>query len=241
MSPRTWPLVVALAVFVSGFAQAAAVRVPVDVGVGPAAYYFFGPVADDRWPWPHFGLKLNVEAVIDQDFIRANRRLVPPKYAKQAAKITELRISPSIFIPDALIISPPTPMTGGTQAYGATWRPLSLTVPLLGHKPAGSRKKTGGSLDLEAGLLLTYAYLAGERQPDTHFIRPGLDLCLELEVAATESFLVSLGWASQVYVPQRVGAFDLGPLDETLFQNSIFHVGQAFLQLHFRFPYQVKL
>ena len=50
------------------------------------------------------------------------------------------------------------------------------------------------------------------------------------------TFLVSLGWASQLYVPQRLGSFGFGPLDQ-----SVFHVGQAFLKLHLRFPYRLQL
>ncbi|MFZ5470935.1 MAG: hypothetical protein ACOZIN_16025 [Myxococcota bacterium] len=224
-----------LALLLPVAALAARVRVPVDVGVGPAAYYFFGPVADERWPVPHFGLKLNVEAVIDQNVIRENRRAIPPKYLKQAEKITELRVSPSLFIPDALILSPQTPYTGGTGIYGITWRPLALTVPLFGRKPAGSWKKSRGALDFEAGLLLTYAFLHSETLPTTHFLRPGIDLTLELELAASDSFLVSMGWASQLYVPQQLGSFDVGQ-----WNTGIFHVGQAFLQLHVRFPYETS-
>ena len=52
---------------------------------------------------------------------------------------------------------------------------------------------------------------------------------------AAKKFGVSFGWASAFYVPQQLGTLGLGPLDD-----SVWHVGQAFLKLHFRFPYQVR-
>src|SRR5687768_9553159 len=109
---------------------AAKTEIPVDVGIGPAAYYFFGPVNDPRWPIPHFGLKLNVYAVLDEEFLDRNRGRIPKAYKKAAESLTEVRITPSIFIPDALIISPKSSRFDGTGIYGITWRPLSLGVPL---------------------------------------------------------------------------------------------------------------
>ncbi len=217
-------------------AHAATEKVPIDLGLGPAAYHFFGAIGDDQPV--HFGLKISLEAVIDQKMIRRNQRKVPANYRKMARGMDEVRYSPSVFIPDALIISPKYKDTG---IYGITWRPLGLGLPLLTGKVR---------LSLGAGLLLTYAFIhtdldddlpPGAPAPsvrDTHFLRPGLDLGAELEIALTQSFLISLGWSSGLYVPQTLGSFgmDLTKLDE-----SLWHVGQAFLQLHFRFPYAVKL
>jgi hypothetical protein len=207
--------------------RAGRIRVPVDIGVGPAAYYFFGPIVGNRGAVPHFGLKLNVYAVIDQSVIAANRASIPPQYQSMADRVSEVRISPSFFIPDSFIISPKLSAFDSTGIYGVTWRPLALGVPLIG----GGKKKGAVRLGLSAGLLLTYAFIYSDLFPTTHFIRPGLDAMLELEVALSKSFLFSLGWASQIYVPQQLGQFGIGPLDQ-----SIFHVGQAFLKLHFRFP-----
>jgi hypothetical protein len=215
-------LLVLLAVVVSGAAQAAKVTVPVDVGIGPAAYLITGPVFDDQPV--HFGLKISVQAVIDRDWIRMNPRAIPKKYKKQASQITELRISPSIFIPDALIISPKLRNTG---LYGITWRPLGLNLPLL---------KGPVSLRLGAGLLATYAFLHSDVLPTTHFVRPGLDLMAEVELALSRSFLISFGWSSGFYVPQTLGTLGMGALDQ-----SMWHLGQGFLKLHFRFPYTANL
>lgn len=211
------------------------IEVPVDVGVGPSAYYFFGPVNDPRWPIPHFGLKLDVQAVIDRELIARNASRIPAGMRRAARSVDEVRISPSLLIPDALILSPKVPSFGDTAIYGITWRPISAGLPLLGRPARGASSRATSRVTLGAGLLLTYAFVQSDSLPTTHFVRPGVDLMLEVELAASESFLVSFGWASQLYVPQRLGSFGIGPLSE-----SIFHVGQAFLQLHFRFPYRYR-
>ncbi|MGQ0506859.1 MAG: hypothetical protein ACT4TC_16225 [Myxococcaceae bacterium] len=218
--------VLLLLTLMAGTAQAAAVTVPADVGIGPAGYFVFGPVMQERGWLPHWGLKLNVQAVIDRETIQKNRNRIPAKYQKAAASMDEIRFSPSIFIPDALIISP---KVRGNGMYGVTWRPLSFGVPLA----SGSGR---GRLDLSAGLLLTYLFFHSDTLPTTHFIRPGIDLKLEAEVVVTKNFLISLGWAHQFYVPQKLGAFGFGPLNQ-----SIFHVGQPFVKFHFRFPYTANL
>jgi hypothetical protein len=198
------------------------VEVPVDVGIGPAAYLISGPVFADQPV--HFGLKINVEAVIDKEWIRRNERAIPSRFRGMARNVNEVRISPSIFIPDALFISPKLRNTG---IFGITWRPLSVGQP-FGSGPV--------KLRLGAGLLATYFFLYSDVLPTTHFLRPGVDLMAELELGLSKSFLVSLGWASGFYIPQGLGSFGIGPIS-----SSIWHVGQAFLQLHFRFPVAMEL
>ena len=216
------------------------VEVPIDVGVGPAALLFSGLVgANDRVLW---GLKLNVHTIVDQALIRAHQDRIPPKYRRLAARVTEARISPSIFIPDTLLLSPPLPDIG---MLGATWRPVSLSIPLF-RRPM--------RLDISPGLILTYAYLwvvprkLANCEPgdpgctalpvsSMHFLRPGLDLKAELEIPMTDTLLLSIGWTSQVHVPQVIGGSftAVRPLDD-----AIWHVGQAFLKLHVRFPYRLR-
>lgn len=198
---------------------------PVDVGVGPVALLLFGPVADDQTP--HYGLKVSVQAIVDQALIRRYRSKIPNKFRGWASRVEEARISPSIFIPDTLILSPKLERTG---IYGATWRPLGLTLPLI-RRPF--------RFDLSPGLILTYAFLhsdAPELASRMHFFRPGLDAKAELEVPLSDSFLVSLGWTSQLHVPQVIGGgfFEVKPAE-----RSIWHVGQAFLKLHLRVPYRL--
>ena len=199
------------------------VTVPVDVGVGPAAFLFFGPVFDDQ---PiHTGLKLSVDAVLDKEWLRKNQRVIPNRYRKQSRKLEEIRISPSIFIPDSFIISPKYRDTG---MNGVTFKPLALGLP-LSSSPV--------RFTVGAGLVLTYAYMFSDTLPDTHFLRPGLDVGADLEFQLSKSFLISVGWESTLYVPQELGG--LGLPDSV--GDGIFHVGQAYLQLHFRFPYTTRL
>ncbi|MCP3104652.1 hypothetical protein LZ198_37890 [Myxococcus sp. K15C18031901] len=221
MNPRSF--VLSCALLLPQVALAQRVEVPVDVGVGPAAFLFFGPIFEDQPV--HTGLKLSVEAVLDKDWLRKNQRAIPTRYRKYARSLNEVRISPSLLIPDALIVSPKLRDTG---MYGATWKPLALTLP-LSSGPA--------RLAVGTGLLLTYAYMHSSTLPSTHFLRPGAELGVELELALSQSFLVSLGWESALYIPQELGG--LGLPDRL--RDGIFHVGQAYLQLHVRFPYTTRL
>jgi hypothetical protein len=94
-------------------------------------------------------------------------------------------------------------------------------------------------LDVSAGLLLSYAYITSTTLPSpTHFLRPGLELKAELEFPIQQDFRISIGWASSLYPPQEVGGdvFKMGDPDV-----SIWHIGQAFVLLHFRFPYETEI
>ena len=215
-------------------AQAEPITVPADVGVGPAAYILSGPVADDQPV--HAGLKISIQAIIDQATLRAHQDRIPPNLRSQALQMSEVRYSPSVFIPDALIISPKIRNTG---IYGVTWRPISIGLPLIDADPVRLR--------LAAGLLLTYAYLYSDLPalPATHFIRPGLDIGAELEVALTDSFLISGGWSSGFYIPQGLGTLGMGPYGESHdwagLRQTLWHFGQGFVKLHIRFPYTANL
>lgn len=200
------------------------VSVPGDVGIGPAAYFFFGKLADDQVP--HAGLKVSLGAVLDQQWLRDHQDVIPGQYRRYLNGVDEVSITPSILIPDSLIISPKILHTG---IYGATWKPLALGLPL-----------TTGTVRvrLNAGLDITYAYIYSDRAdiPTTHFIRPGAEVGLEVRFSVTRSFLFDLGWESQFYVPQELGGFGIGTAD-----SWVCHVGQAYLRLHFRFPFQTTL
>lgn len=201
------------------------VAVPIDIGVGPAAHFVNGGVFGEQ---PVLGgLAISGEAVLDNKTIRRFKSRIPAQYRKQAFAMREVRISHPL-IPRTLYLSPK--VAGATVGmYGVQFRPLGLGIPLI---------DSGVKLSLGAGLCLTYFYLHGPDLPgNTHFIRPGVDPKLTLEIPFSDRVLMSVGWASQLYVPQRVGGnvFQVGPLDE-----SIWHVGQAFLKLHVRIPVMVQ-
>jgi hypothetical protein len=206
-------------------ALAGRVTVPVDVGIGPAANWITGPIADDQWP--HYGIKLSVLAILDQQLLRRERNRIPPAYREMITRMHEIRFSPSILIPDSLIISPKLPKTN-TAIYGITWKPASVGLP-FGEGPV--------KLSLDAGVVLTSFYEYSTVLPSTFFLRPGLDIQADLEVMATPTFGFSIGWDSSFYIPERVGHFwEIGPLNQ-----DIWHVGQAYFKFHFRFPYEANL
>jgi hypothetical protein len=232
MRALTTVVALGLALLAPGAARAAEVTVPADVGVGPAFYVITGEVARDQPV--HFGLKLSVQAIIDQATIRQHQDRIPLRYRRQALRLKEVRYSPSFLIPDSLIISPQVQHTG---IYGITWRPISLGLPLV---------DTGGTcLRLAAGLLLTYAYIHSDLAtiPETHFLRPGVDVGADLEIMFTPSFGVSLGWASGFYLPQVLGGFGLAAEGKSVSvgPDTLWHFGQAYLKLHVRFPYTATM
>lgn len=203
-----------------------AVEVPVDIGVGPAGHWITGPVAREE---PVLGgLAISIEAVLDKKLIRKFKRRIPQEYRQAVLKMDEIRISHPL-IPDTLWIHP-AGITGNTGMYGIGWRPISVGLPLV---------KEPFRADLSVGPRLTYAFLHSQTLASpTHFLRPGIDGMFEIEVPFSDTFLVSFGWDSQVYLPQEVGGsvLELGALDQ-----SIWHIGQGFLKFHVRVPYKVKL
>ncbi|RAL21751.1 hypothetical protein DL240_12940 [Lujinxingia litoralis] len=110
--------------------------------------------------------------------------------------------------------------------YGATWSLLGAGLAL---SPSPFRVSLGGSV------IATAFYMHSDTLGSpTVFVRPGLDLNLDVEVQITRDFGLSFGWSSMIHIPQAVG----GPVwalagDE----GSIWHIGQFYVQGNVRFPY----
>lgn len=202
---------------------ARAVEVPVDFGIGPSAFFLHGPVVRDQLL--HTGLKLDLEAVLDRAWLKKNQRVIPQRYRSLSTKVAEVRYAPTVFIPDALLLSP---KLFGTGIYGLVFRPLSAGIPF------GSEQ---ARFTLSAGLVVTTFFLHSDRLPTTLFLRPGIDVTAALELRPTPKLGVVIGWQSALHVPQRLGHF----LDVTPFNETVWHIGQAFLQLRFRTSYDAKL
>jgi len=211
-------------------ALATKVTVPINIGVGPALYQLSGPIRQDQTL--HYGLAFSGFAVVDNETIRKFRKRIPRKYRSTILKIDEMRIS-HFLIPDSFFISPKTVNTG---IYGIGWQPLKLGLT-LSKKPR---------LWIGIGVRITYFYLHSDgfegvqdgQAFSMHFLRPGLDAASDFEIPFSDSFLMSVGWVSQFHLPQPVGGGigDWGSTDE-----SIWHIGQAYLKLHFRFPYTANI
>ena len=205
--------------------HAAKITVPVDIGVGPAAHIVTGPI--HAAGGVQTGLKMSVQAIIDKKTIKKHRKKIPRQYRSAAKGVSEVRFSPSALIPDTLFLSPKG--TSTTSMWGISWSPVSVGVPLL---DAGIKARAG------VGLQFSYAYIDAEGLGTTHFLRPGLAPGASVELPFSKTFLMSMGWNSQLYIPQEVGGniTEMGALEE-----SIWHIGQAFVKLHYRFPYTVRM
>ncbi len=203
--------------------------VPVEVAVGPLALQGPGPLF--RGVTLHPGLEFGLAAILDQAFIRRNIKRVPKNMRAAAANMKEARIRPSIFIPSSLWLSP---NLEGVGLLGVTWRPIGLALPLV---DAGVRVR------LEAGAVLTYAFVWSDlpNLPNTHFLRPGIDLVLRTEVPMTDSVAVHVGLAGSVYIPQRPGRSLLYIGGAEDLDDSIWAFGRAFLQVAWRFPYRTRI
>ncbi len=237
-------LVLGAVLALSSTASAGKVRVPADFGIGPEAFWFYGPLLENRGAVPHFALAFNLYAIIDRDWINENRDRIPANYRGQADKITELKIGPSIFIPSTIYVSPSIDALNGVGLFGATWKPLGLTLVTTGQKSERSWNQSRGRFNLDASLLLTamyiYSNIAGTELagiPKTFFLRPGVELQTTLLLNVTRTVLISVGGGAQAYIPQRLGAFfDVLPIERTVWLSFF-----AFLKFHVRFPYEVAL
>ncbi len=216
----------------------AGVTVPLEISVGPAGYWFTGALLDNRGAVPHFGLQLDIAAIIDKELIDQNFDRIPPKYRSLAKGVTEARIGPSIFIPSALIISPRIDALGGVGMYGVSWTPLGLTLLSTGQSSSREWNQTRGRFFLNASLLLTYLFIHSDlpQVPTTHFLRPGVQLEATILLNVTKTFLISLNGGAQAYLPQHLGDFGFGPFNE-----SVVFAFFASLKFHQRVPYDIAL
>lgn len=200
------------------------VTVPFNVGVAPTALFITGPVQDDKLF--HTAMTIDLFAVIDQELIRKFANRIPREYRAAAMRQEEVRYKPAALglVPASIIVSPKIDGYSETGMYGLNFKPIGV----------GTSFGSGVRLGIQAGLDLTYMFIHSDTLPSpTHFLRPGADLRVDLEFKITKSFLMSLGWKSALYPPQEVGGsiLEWGELDQ-----SIWHIGQAYLMFHQRVP-----
>ncbi len=215
------------------------VTVPIDVGVGPVVMFPNPPALQDQAVFT--GLELSLAAVIDKALINAHRDQIPAGLRGAARGLSEVRYRPWFvaLVPERLIISPQVLDLGArTGMYGAVWRPLGLGVTLLDTRAANI--SLNGAVDV-AYIFIHSASLGGgslSQNSITHFLRPGINAALILEVPVTRSFVISAGWSSDLFIPQPFGR---PPWEITPVEDSLWHLGGPFLQLHIRIPYEVNL
>lgn len=214
------------------------VTVPVELSVGPAFFAFSNPYSGGevlggpltQGQMFHYGLRIDIAAIITHEFVQKNPRLVPRKYKSMFKPGSEVRFTPGILalIPRDIIISPKFNDTG---IYGANWELMAIGIDLLSASRA--------NLNLGAGLLATYVYIDSDL-PDTstHFLRPGISLGLSAGAMLSDSFGLRIGWNSNFYIPQAIGG---GVLEMGKGDQSLWHIGEAYLQLRFRFPFTTTI
>lgn len=179
-------------------------EIPVNIGAGPAAFYVPEHL-DEEDPKPFYGLRLHIKAIVNRELIQKNKGKVPDQYRKAVEKVDEARVG-YLLIPESIMLGT-RKEPHGPEFYGATWSPLSVGLPV---------RMGPARLSLDAGLVLTYAYVnlgdyklvdqtddelkslhRGDevryRRQVTHFFRPGGELGLDLEIAFSESVLTSFG------------------------------------------------
>ncbi|MEZ4742585.1 MAG: hypothetical protein R3B45_09080 [Bdellovibrionota bacterium] len=230
----------------------AVTEVPINLGIGPSKFYVPEKLGRDDTK-PFSGFRLHIKAVVNKALLEKNKRKIPEKFRKSLQKVEEVRVG-FILIPESIMLGWRT-VPGGPEIWGATWKPLSLGLPLrIG--PA--------RLSLSLGLVGTYAYVntgrykipedddievpnqSSEPAPDsisyvnqvTHFFRPGAQANIDFEFAFTENFLVSVGASSSYYVPQKIGGTftELGSRRD----RSLYRIHEAYALLHYRIPYKAS-
>jgi len=203
------------------------VQVPIDIGVGPVGLVGLNSLVLDQ-PL-HAGLALSIAGVIDRELILRYQNRIPAAYRDMAKSVDTVYVSPwwLALVPETFVISPAIWNTG---MYGAIWRVLGLGLPL---------KLGPATLTAGAKLSLCYLFVHSSTLPTpTHFVRPGVHLHATLLVPFTETFLLSAGWASDLFIPQPLGQppWTVLPLDDALW-----HLGGPFIKLHVRVPMEVAL
>ena len=206
---------------------------PVEVAVGPVAL-IPSPTALLDQP-AHLGLQIEVAAIIDQALIRRYRGQLPAWARGAAGSVNEVRYRPFVLalLPETLIISPQLKDTG---MYGAIWRPVGLSVPLIDE---GVSVSAGAALSAVA--LLVHSNVLGvpsgqAGQSFTFVLRPGAQLHLTGTIPLGDTFRVSLGWSSDFFIPQPYGK---APWEIATLEDSLWHLGGPFIRLAYRFPYEV--
>lgn len=212
---------------------ATAAEIPINVGVGPSLFSIPDSIQIAQVK-PFFGFNLKIKAIIDKETIEKNKAKIPPKFRSAVEKTNEVRIG-YLYIPANIMIAPGD---DGEQPsiYGATWKPISIDLPV---------KLGPATLSFGTELVVTYAMITAAvassentesklERTTTHFIRPGLSLNAELDYPLSKAFVFSLGATSSYYIPQKLKGAGAN-------RDSLWRVGEMRATLNYRFPIEVKL
>src|SRR5690606_4504801 len=96
---------------------AMATEVPVNIGLGPAAFYIPEHLDEDE-PEPFYGLRLHVKAVINRDVVKRHKDKIPAQYRSTVEKLDEVRVG-YLLIPESIMLGT-RKKAHGPEIYGAT-------------------------------------------------------------------------------------------------------------------------
>ena len=219
-------------------ASAGTIEAPIELSIGPTAYWLAGREAKRRNTTLHTGLRLRVGRVITEREIREHRDEagLPVSWHEQArfAGHVTLSVDPwSLLLPNEIIVSPS--VIDESAMYGASWRFFSLGYQLIPEP----RRTT---MVVSAAPRLTVAQLTttpsrNEPSVATWFVRPGLDVEAEIRWRLADSIRLGLGYTQHFYPPQRLGG---GVLEFGPFQETIWTIGQPWVVFHLRFPSSLR-
>ncbi|TVQ91062.1 MAG: hypothetical protein EA397_11240 [Deltaproteobacteria bacterium] len=171
-------------------------------GIGLGTWTWIGPLAAEQPVHP--GFVLTFDEVVDRRLLLKDPTALPASLQDRAGSVHEVRLRRYPWIPESLILSPRFQQTG---MVGASWRPLVIGRPLA----------TGPvSLSADAGLRVTALYLWSSSLPDpadgskSFFLRPGVDLSLDLGFALSDRTTLRIGAEGHAYLPQAISGFGLG-------------------------------
>ena len=204
-------------------ASAESFKVPVDVAVGPALLTANADAGLGTGLASGFtAIELDVEAIVGPEVLKKAKKKVPKRYRKYVPK-SEVRVRPSIFIPDLLVVSPARADAPNTM-WGMGWTPVAVNVPFV--------KQKGLRLDASVGLTGVVA-VADVGGGSTVLARPGLRGLVELEAKVAPRTFLSVGYDGRALVPQDLNGDAPG--------GATWLLGGPFAQLHYRFPYTVHM
>jgi hypothetical protein len=225
---KQWIIRCLLFILSLGLATAQAktpVTIPIEIGAGPSVQTFFGKLSEQQSM--HYGLKLDLAAVINQEIIKKFKKKIPKKYRKLSKKIGEVRFKPSPIplIPTTITISP----SDSNPTYGAIWDTFGIGTGI-------------GPIKLNIGLPIIYSYIGymkGTEKESMHLLRPSLSAAASLNLQFSKSIGMTVGWRSYFMPPQPIGGAITDFSKDT--KESIWHIGQGFLTLNFRIFKDLKI
>lgn len=204
-------------------------KIPINIGVGPAAHMFYGSLSETQMI--HSGIAFDFYAAVPG---KVAYRKAPKKYRGLVNKKREMQVSPfwlKLF-PASVVLSPDFE-GNGVEAYGGTWSFMGLNMNLLGPK---------SMVDWSVGVQLPTIMATWFNNPalldPQWLVGVGVSPMSEVVFKFSKSFQLSFHYKHHLYIPLEMSEFysDHTGYDENLIQHGEFSV-----LFNLRFPMDVKI